>query len=147
MDDTQILRALAEGIDPVTGEVLGETHVCQYPPVIRALFRAAESMQREQIRPPLPAVAEPPLTVAEKLNYERLRKWRNEAALKENIAPFIIASNRQLMEMARLPVSTPRDLLRIKGFGQNRTAKYGIAIAAVFSGDQADHATAGRQEV
>lgn len=42
----QIVKSLAEGIDPFTGEVLAPSHVCQNPEAIRALFHACAELER-----------------------------------------------------------------------------------------------------
>lgn len=41
-----IIKALAEGINPFTGEVLEAGHVCQHPDTVRALFHAAHELER-----------------------------------------------------------------------------------------------------
>ena len=42
----QIVKSLAEGINPFTGEVLEAGHVCQHPEAIRALFHACADLER-----------------------------------------------------------------------------------------------------
>lgn len=42
----RIVRSLAEGIDPFSGEVLEPGHVCQHPDTVRALFHAATELER-----------------------------------------------------------------------------------------------------
>lgn len=41
-----IVKSLAEGINPFTGEVLEAGHVCQHPDTVRALFHAAAELER-----------------------------------------------------------------------------------------------------
>lgn len=41
---TEILRCMANGIDPITGEILEEDHLCNSPEVIRALYTAIQAM-------------------------------------------------------------------------------------------------------
>lgn len=41
-----IIKALAEGTNPFTGEVLDGTHVCQAPDAVRALCQAANELER-----------------------------------------------------------------------------------------------------
>ena len=41
-----IIKALAEGTNPFTGEVLDTGHVCQHPDAVRALFHAATELER-----------------------------------------------------------------------------------------------------
>ena len=40
----EILRCMANGIDPITGEILEEDHLCNSPEVIRALYTAIQAM-------------------------------------------------------------------------------------------------------
>jgi hypothetical protein len=41
-----IIKALAEGTNPFTDEVLDAAHVCQQPETVRALFHAATELER-----------------------------------------------------------------------------------------------------
>ena len=40
----EILRCMANGVDPITGEILEEDHLCNSPEVIRALCTAIQAM-------------------------------------------------------------------------------------------------------
>ena len=42
-----LVKALADGTDPTTGEVLQDRHVCQQPDMVRALALAAQILERE----------------------------------------------------------------------------------------------------
>lgn len=44
----EIIKSLAEGIDPMTGEVLANDHVCNQGEVVRALYVALEMMGKKQ---------------------------------------------------------------------------------------------------
>lgn len=46
-DAYTLLETLLDGIDPLTGEMLPEEHVCQEPAVLRALHRALVALQNE----------------------------------------------------------------------------------------------------
>ena len=50
----ELLEILADGIDPLTGEVLPDDHVCNKGEIVRALHCAVEEMSRRRKRP-LPA--------------------------------------------------------------------------------------------
>jgi superfamily II DNA helicase RecQ len=79
-----------------------------------------------------------PLTPQEQMSYESLRRWRNDQAGKEGVAAYMIANNRQLKLMAKLPVKTKDDLSKIKGFGEKRIQKYGDGILSVLNGPMAE---------
>lgn len=73
------------------------------------------------------------LTPEEELRYEDLRIWRNERAIQEGLAPYMIAHNTWLKLMVKMPARTVEDLLRVKGFGERRTAKYGDEILSILA--------------
>ena len=43
----EILEMLADGVDPVTGEVLGNYHVCNQAEVVRALHVAVDVLEKK----------------------------------------------------------------------------------------------------
>lgn len=43
--DSAVILALAEGVDPLTGEVLPSDHLLQNPQIVRALFRASRALE------------------------------------------------------------------------------------------------------
>ena len=47
----EIVRILADGIDPITGEILPENSVYNSPEVIRALFTILEALRRPSMKP------------------------------------------------------------------------------------------------
>ena len=49
----EIVRALADGVDPITGEILPEESVYNSPEVIRALFTVLEKVNEASIVDPL----------------------------------------------------------------------------------------------
>lgn len=77
----------------------------------------------------LPAGAE--LTPGECERFEALRVWRDRRAAEMGCKPFVVASNRDLLNVARSGAASPADLLSIAGFGSRRAERYGEEIAAV----------------
>lgn len=99
----KIIKALAEGTNPFTGEVLDAGHVCQHPDTVRALFHAAVELERIAKRE------------------ERLQRAR--LTLPENTGkPWSVDEDRMLLTRFRNGVATA-DLAAI----HNRTPN---AIAA-----------------
>jgi len=78
---------------------------------------------------PPPAGAE--LTPGECERFEALRVWRDRRAAEMGCKPFVIASNRDLLNVARSGAASPADLLSIAGFGSRRAERYGEEIVAV----------------
>lgn len=50
---------------------------------------------------------------------------------RNGLQAFVIASNRDLLNVARSGAASPADLLSIAGFGSRRAERYGEEIAAV----------------
>ena len=71
-----------------------------------------------------------PGSVNEELR-ERLQQWRSERFKKDNVPAFMIMHQSTLMEIAARTPKTKADLLRIKGFGEERFKKYGEEILAI----------------
>jgi ATP-dependent DNA helicase RecQ len=73
------------------------------------------------------------LTAEQEKSYAALRNWRNEQASQTGLAPYMIAHNDSLMQIAILQVKSKEDLLQIKGFGEKRAEKYGDEILKVLN--------------
>lgn len=73
----------------------------------------------------------PKLNSSELELYKKLEAWRNKKANEENLAPFVIAKNTWLKEMAKTRPSVPEDLNKIIGFGERRVNKYGKEIIRI----------------
>ena len=57
--------------------------------------------------------------------FERLKKLRLEIAREESMPPYIIFSDKTLIDMAaKMPASKP-EMLDVSGVGENKFAKYG----------------------
>ena len=78
------------------------------------------------------------LTQACQLCFKRLKDWRKEKAEKEGIPPYVIATNKQLIEIIKKEIKTIEGLKQIHGFGKKKLEKYGEEITAMmkeFFGD------------
>ena len=63
--------------------------------------------------------------------YDRLRLWRKERSDAEGIPAYCIMHTKTLVEIANTLPSTPRELAAIKGFGKNKTQKYGVEVLEI----------------
>ncbi len=68
------------------------------------------------------------LDEAQRLLFERLRNWRSERARVEGVPVFIIATNRQLLEITQKKPETIQGLGMIRGFGKKKLERYGREI-------------------
>ena len=71
-----------------------------------------------------------PGTVNEQLR-ERLQEWRMQRFKKDNVPAYAIMHQSTLMDIAALVPKTKAELLRIKGFGDAKFAKYGEEILEI----------------
>jgi hypothetical protein len=46
----QTVRSLAEGVDPISGEIFSDDSTYQYPRVIRSLYEAVKALERAEER-------------------------------------------------------------------------------------------------
>lgn len=123
-DQTQ--KQIGDFIDFLTGEQYLELRGGAYPTLALAT-RAVAVLKGEERVFKKGAVHAVQLEVHSEL-FERLKQVRKELAQKEYVPPYIIFSDQSLREMsARLP-STDRDFLMIKGVGQQKLEKYGLAF-------------------
>jgi translin len=73
------------------------------------------------------------LSSAEQEIYRALDEWRTHKANEETIAPYIIARNSWLKEIAKLKPAAVKELNAIKGFGERRINKYGRDIIKIIN--------------
>ena len=65
--------------------------------------------------------------------YTSLKEWRNELAKSEGIPPYIIATNRQIAEIAKDRPDSLEGLKKIAGLGKAKIESYGAAILGFIS--------------
>lgn len=56
--------------------------------------------------------------------FERLRKLRKEIADKKHVPPFVVFSDKTLVQMALYKPVTPESFIKIHGVGQNKFSQY-----------------------
>jgi superfamily II DNA helicase RecQ len=73
------------------------------------------------------------LTIDEKRIFETLKQWRFDKASELNIPSFMVCHNTELMTVAKVKPQTLEELIKIKGFGEHKIAKFGDDILAVLN--------------
>jgi superfamily II DNA helicase RecQ len=66
-----------------------------------------------------------------------LKKWRADQAAQEGVPLYMVAQNKWLEEMVRMPVRALDDLQKVRGLGEWRAQKYGAKILEILSGSSA----------
>ncbi|HUH74865.1 MAG TPA: HRDC domain-containing protein [Chitinophagales bacterium] len=73
------------------------------------------------------------LSVDEERIYEVLKQWRSNKAFEINMPSFIVCHNNELMNVAKLKPKTLEELIKIKGFGEHKIAKFGNEILTILN--------------
>ena len=71
--------------------------------------------------------------------FEKLRKERKELADKASLPPYVIFSDKTLIEMAALFPRSGESLLHIYGVGSVKSKKYGTIFLDIIDGYCRDH--------
>jgi superfamily II DNA helicase RecQ len=87
------------------------------------------SSNREAINAPAPTAGT--LTRSEVKSVIALKKWRADTAAMEGVPVYMVAQNKWLEEIVRIPVKTVDDLKKVGGFGEWRVQKYGRTIVEI----------------
>ncbi|HVZ42763.1 MAG TPA: hypothetical protein VHA82_03050 [Ramlibacter sp.] len=74
----QIIDTLAQGVHPVTGEVMPEDSPYNAPPVIRALFTVSQALEEGLLKVPKPAPVPVPVRVRAAPPVNAGKPWSSE---------------------------------------------------------------------
>ncbi len=105
----EIIEALAEGIDPTTGEVLPDDHVCNKGEVVRAFYAVIETLDKKQ-KKNLPENAGKPWTEKDE---SLLKEMYSNGASKSDICRTLKRSVTGVAaRLVRLGIIDNRDVFR-----------------------------------
>lgn len=62
---------------------------------------------------------------------EALKIWRSEKAKEQNLPTYFIATNKELISVAKYKPAKKEELLDIKGFGKHKIENYGEEILEI----------------
>ncbi|HSX36728.1 MAG TPA: HRDC domain-containing protein [Patescibacteria group bacterium] len=108
----------------------------------RELRQASEQLAKQttNVAEEITEPAEEGVALHDEQLFQKLRAWRLARARAESVAPFMIAHDSALIELAtRKPVTTQK-LLATKGFGPSKVEKYGadlLKLIAEHGGEEA----------
>ena len=87
--------------------------------------------QAEPNKAGAPLNSEAPLTREQVKWIIALKRWRAEQAAQENVPLYMVAQNKWLEEIVRLPVRAMEDLMQVRGLGEWRIQQYGEKILEI----------------
>lgn len=73
------------------------------------------------------------LTDLENEIFEALKEWRSDKATDLGIPAYMVCSNAELVGIVKMKPENTQDLLKIKGFGENKISKIGSDIIAILN--------------
>ncbi len=120
----EIIEALAEGVDPTTGEVLPDDNVCNKGEVVRAFYAVLDELKHKRS-------GKPSFDNYDEELFEKLKLVRKELADKESRPTFLIFSNDSLKDMATKQPTTKTEFLKVYGVGAYKTEKYADPFVSV----------------
>ena len=62
---------------------------------------------------------------------ENLKYWRIQRSKEESLPPYMILSNQDILQVAKIKPQTLEDLIEIKGFGDRKVEKYGDDVLSI----------------
>jgi ATP-dependent DNA helicase RecQ len=62
-----------------------------------------------------------------------LKKWRADQAAQEGVPLYMVAQNRWLEDIVRMPARTLDDLTKVNGLGEWRIKKYGAKMIEILN--------------
>lgn len=123
----EIVSALAEGIDPTTGEILPEDSVYNKAEIVRALYAVLNACDQRETAKKMTSKEPADYDV---VLYARLKKLRNKIAEERNLLPYRVFPNFPLMHMASQKPTTMETLLKVYGVGKYTAKQYGSLFVA-----------------
>jgi superfamily II DNA helicase RecQ len=76
----------------------------------------------------------------QRILFDKLRAWRSKTAHDEGTPPYVILTNRQLVELVLQRPDSKAGIGRMHGLGDKKVTRYGDAILQQLWGSQADTA-------
>lgn len=122
----QIMIALSDNINPITGEIYGKDSPYRDDKISEALLFAADSLSR---RVKLTSSESPvQLSLDDEILYDMLRSWRLRCSIRNGVKIYQIFSNETLRQISYYKPLNDEQLMKIKGVGATRARKYGADI-------------------
>lgn len=106
--------------DESAGVLRGERKVMMRREAERPAAKAAKTAKAAKAQVELPAEAMP--------IFERLRAWRAATAKEQGVPAYVIFHDATLREIATALPTSPAELGRVNGVGENKLAKYGDQV-------------------
>ncbi|AZI20527.1 HRDC domain-containing protein [Chryseobacterium taklimakanense] len=98
---------------------------------VMVYFEEAKQHLKESKSSKYSADADTELSSDEVKILDSLRLWRNEKAKEQNLPSYFIATNKELVSIAKFKPVKVEELKEIKGFGKHKIENYGEEIIEI----------------
>jgi superfamily II DNA helicase RecQ len=122
LESSNVKRVFASLANPPEGPAWSILFFCE---------DGAETTQKTPASRGVTVDSTTPLTGEQARSVAALKKWRADQAAQEGVPLYMVAHNKWLEEIVRMPVKTLDDLARVSGLGEWRVRKYGAKILEV----------------
>jgi hypothetical protein len=140
IDNKAVRKSILEAVDRLREEIvikLACLKVCCNGFIVKDYLeaRAKATIDKPEARPVKKTSEElNPSLSGKSLLYARLKDWRREKAVEEDIPIYMVLPQKTMMDVIHfMPVSIV-ELLEIKGFGKKKAKKYGAEILSIIMG-------------
>ncbi len=99
----ELLSALADGIDPFTGELLPKTHVCNQPEIIRAFHEVLTALPPEKKKVLPPNFGKPWTEIEENKLLDEFDSGMKTSAIAKEHGRTRGAIESKLVDLGRIP--------------------------------------------
>jgi superfamily II DNA helicase RecQ len=122
LESSNVKRVFASLANPPEGPMWSVLFFCE---------DGAEATQKTPASRGVTVDSTTPLTGEQTRSVVALKKWRADQAAQEGVPLYMVAHNKWLEEIVRMPVKTLDDLAKVSGLGEWRVRKYGAKILEV----------------
>lgn len=98
---------------------------------MQAVRAASEPSVRSRDGAPDPTAG---MSEGDRALFQTLRRWRSETARREGAPPYVVLTNRQLVEVVTQKPASRNALAQLDGIGPAKVERYGEALLAVLHG-------------
>ena len=98
--------------------------------------RLTVKMKKEASKRKRPAAVHRDVTLTDKdtVLYDKLKQFRRETADKRGVPPYTVFSDATMLEIVKARPANIRDLLGVRGIGEEKAKRYGTAIIGIIRG-------------
>ena len=128
---TNVKRVFASLANQPEGPIWSVLFLYEGEAQVTQATQVTQVAQRTPASPSAPMDSGAPLSGEQVRSIMALKKWRAEAAAQEGVPLYMVAQNKWLEDIVRMPARTLNDLTKVRGLGEWRVQKYGAKMVEI----------------